>query len=165
MAYRLAHDGRIALTGSEFRSHPHRQAVYNLGEMHQTTEAQLRRRYEHAALLFASGTVWATTSVQRGDTPPLVEFETDTDGDAVPHSLEMAGLTGYAGESELTAAYQAVQQRLVTGDDPLADTADAVYAYGILAQRAMHHVFLESRRVRNSEPTTMHRAGAAHGVL
>lgn len=177
---RKLHEGRIALEGRTnaygrtLTQPPHEKAVFNLCRLYERTESQMHRRFEEAALLYASGAAWAIASVQRGETPAHVTFQTDDDRDAVPNSLVPPRLDNYTGGPALNDAYNEVVNRQgaseyaedLAGRDyvteheagemfrGIADAkglADAAFAYGLLAQRALNYVLLEPRRARASE--------------
>ncbi|MEV6477654.1 hypothetical protein [Streptomyces sp. NPDC051657] len=177
---RQHHEGRIALEGRTnaygrtLTREPHTRALYDLGETYGTAASVLRSRYQEAALLFASGAAWAIRSVHRGEQPPVVAFETDDDGNAVPHAMYTPELDRYAGAAALDAAYDAVRRCMDAGEhiEEMADwgpisehdagqmtragevaggLAAAAYAYGLLAQRALNFVLLEPRRSRERE--------------
>lgn len=149
---------------------PHHAAVFSLGDRYSRLEMQLHQEYEHAAVLYASGAAWAIASVQGGGTPALVLFTADDHGVCTPHRLEIEGLTEqrYAGARQLAAAYEALNVRLAAAgygedlaeQDHLAEhevgalheamdtamgIADAAYAYGLLAERAVHFALLEPK--------------------
>ncbi|MFE7347495.1 hypothetical protein [Streptomyces fimicarius] len=183
MDRRQIHEGRIALQGRvnaygrTLTREPHEKAIYDLGTLYRQAESKLHRCYEEAALLYASGAAWAIASVQRGDTPAVVTFQTDDDGDAVPSRLDIPGLDTYAEGPALDAAYSALVHRMnasdyaedLAGRDHVTDheagemfragdiatgLADAAFAYGLLAQRAVNFVLLEPRRAWHSELAT-----------
>ena len=110
--------------------------------------------------------------VQAGNHPPVVTYQSD--GDAVQHQLHISGLDRYAGGKELDAAYDVLVRCTdasefaedLAGRDYVSDheagqmfraidasdgLADAAYAYGLLAQRALNFVLLEPRRARERE--------------
>ncbi|MFD3654368.1 hypothetical protein [Streptomyces sp. NPDC058620] len=181
---RKLHEGRIALRGLHGRADadyyrtrrtsPHDDAVFGLSDLYSRAETELRHRYDEAAHLFASGAAWAIGSVQGGETPALVEFNTDEDGAPTRHQLSITGLARYAGTGELTAAYDRWYARMgaaehaedLAGRDYVSDheagemhdaigvamgLADSAFAYGLLAQRALNFVLLAPRRARESE--------------
>ncbi|MEV7959325.1 hypothetical protein ACIO6T_41295 [Streptomyces sp. NPDC087532] len=180
MDRRQIHEGRIALQGrvnayGRTRTRePHEKAIYDLGTLYRQAESKLHRCYEEAALLYASGAAWSIATVQDGHTPAVVEFNTDDNGDAVPHRLHIPGLDTYAEGPALDAAYNAVRDCMgaaeyaedLAGRDYVTDheagemfragnaalgLADAAFAYGLLAQRAVNFVLLEPRRAWHSE--------------
>ncbi|MFE4691719.1 hypothetical protein ACFRH6_16870 [Streptomyces sp. NPDC056749] len=177
---RQLHTGRVRLWKTahgpqrSFRRVPHERAVFDIYDLYSKTEQKLHRRYEEAALLFASGCAWAITLVQAGNHPPFVEFNHDVDEAAVPHAMNISGLDRYAGARELAASYDRVTTCMnadehgedLAGRDYVTDheagqmhdaidialgLADAAFAYGLLAQRAVSYVLLEPRRARERE--------------
>ncbi|MFG2589084.1 hypothetical protein [Streptomyces sp. NPDC048438] len=177
---RQLHEGRVRLWDPSrspersFRRAPHERAVFDLYELYSRTEQEVHRRYEEAALLYASGCGWAITLVQAGNHPAFVEFNRDVDEVPVPHAMNISGLDRYAGARELAASYARVSACLaaaeygedLAGRDYVSDheagqmhdavgvalgLADAAFAYGLLAQRAVNYVLLEPRRARERE--------------
>ncbi|MEV7712317.1 hypothetical protein [Streptomyces sp. NPDC088270] len=177
---RKTHEGRIALVGRtnaygrNLTREPHEKALFDLSRLYGTVEAETQARYEETTLLYASGAAWAVRSVQRGDTPALVEFQADDFDDAVPHEMAIPGLGTYAGRKVLDAAHDALVRCAeaseygedLAGRDYVTEheagemfhaiatadgLADAAFAYGLLAQRALNFVLLEPRRARESE--------------
>jgi hypothetical protein len=167
------------------RRAPHDMALSQVLHTFRTAERELQQRYENAALQYASGAAWAIAAVQRGETPPVVEFtEAAPDSDPVLHHLGTSGLDRYAGQRALQAAYADLRARLDAIDyaedlamrDHLADheagamhtaldtaagVADAAYAYGQLAHKALHFVLLGPIRDRERQ-LALARAEAAH---
>ncbi|MEU0761620.1 hypothetical protein ABZ351_18335 [Streptomyces microflavus] len=182
---RRSHEGRIALEGHSARAgadrpllrEPHPDALFALIRLYQEAESEMHRRYEEAALLYASGAVWAVRAIQLGHTPPLVAFQTDQYDNPVQHRLSLTGLTGltnYAGAPALGRAYEQLARRLASADhavhlseqgnladheagelydahDDAMGIADAAFAYGLLAQRSLNWALLEPRRARETE--------------
>ncbi|MFJ8883639.1 hypothetical protein ACIRJR_09515 [Streptomyces sp. NPDC102402] len=181
---RQLHEGHVALRGLHgridadyyrtSRVSPHMKAVFDLYDLYSRTERELHRRYEEAALLYASGAAWAIAVVQGDETPAQVDFNTAEDGTPVLHRLSITGLDRYAGAGELAAAYDQVRNRMDAAEyaGDLADRgelsdhqageldhaigvamglADMAFAYGLLAQRAVSFVLLEPRRARAAE--------------
>ncbi|MFG2671391.1 hypothetical protein [Streptomyces sp. NPDC048445] len=176
---RKAHEGRITLEDQttvygKFRTcETHADALFGLSRLYGDLESEVGRRYEHAACLFASGAAWAIRTVLDGETPARVSFQTE-DGHPVPRSMQIPGLDTYSGGPGLDAAYDAVRRCMdaaecgedLAGRDYVSDheagemfragevaggLAEAAFAYGLLAQRAVNFVLLEPRRARESE--------------
>ncbi|WP_329615040.1 hypothetical protein OG244_19565 [Streptomyces brevispora] len=176
---RKAHEGRITLVDEttvygKFRSHePHADALFGLSRLYGDLESVTGRRYEEAALLYASGAAWAIREVLTGETPTRVGFVTE-DRLPVPRSMQIPGLLTYSEGPALDAAYDAVRRCMdvseygedLAGRDYVTDheagemfragdvaggLADAAYAYGLLAQRAVNFALLEPRRLWHSE--------------
>lgn len=171
---RIALEGRVNAYGRTLTREPHTKVIYDLGSVYRQAEGRMHGRYEEAALLYASGAAWAIRSVQSGNTPALVAFQTDDDGDAVPNLMEIPGLDTYEGGPALDAAYDAMVRCAgaceyaedLAGRDHVTEheanemfrerdvadgLADAAFAYGLLAQRAVSFVLLEPRRARERE--------------
>lgn len=176
---RKAHEGRITLVDQttvygRFRTHEtHADALFELSRLYGDLEAKVGRRYEEAALLYASGAAWAIREVLTGETPTRVGFVTE-DRLPVPRSMQIPGLDTYSGGPGLDAAYDAVRRCMeaaeygedLAGRDYVSDheagemfragdvargLAEAAFAYGLLAQRALNFVLLEPRRTHESE--------------
>ncbi|MFE2600155.1 hypothetical protein ACFXCZ_27310 [Streptomyces sp. NPDC059396] len=120
---RVTHDERIVLRGTKALyggpclRRPHGKALSDLSRVYSDHKRAMYRRYERAALLYASGCVWAITSIQRGDTPGLVEFNTNSDRQPVPYSgLDIPGLVDYDQGPQLDAAYDDLMRRLHAAD-------------------------------------------------
>ncbi|MFC8859298.1 hypothetical protein [[Kitasatospora] papulosa] len=173
-AGRMALEGRTNAYGRTLTRAPHEDAASVLSRLYSTAESKAHRYYEGAALLYASGAAWAIRSVQSGNTPALVTFQIDDHGDPIPHALNIPGLDTYAGGPALDAAYDKVRDCLdaaghaedLAGRDYVADheasemfragdiasgLAEAAFAYGLLAQRAVSYVLLEPRRAHERE--------------
>ncbi|WP_335936658.1 hypothetical protein [Streptomyces sp. PTD5-9] len=175
---RVALRGQSGRTGDSYyrtrRTAPHEKAVFDLGTLYRQATADMHHRYEDAALLYASGAAWTIATVQNGHTPAVVEFNTDGTGAPVPHRLHIPGLDTYAEGPALDAAYKTVRDCMAAADyaedvagrdyvtdheagemfragDAAAGLADAAFAYGLLAQRAVNFVLLEPRRARERE--------------
>ncbi|OKK06439.1 hypothetical protein AMK26_10500 [Streptomyces sp. CB03234] len=178
---RRIHDGVIGICRrlndrGDTRHHrraPHFHALSLISDAYRRAERELQQRYEDAALLYASGAAWAIASVQRSETPPVVEF-TEADGQLAHHGLEISGLDRYAGAHALRVAYQDLAVKLGAAGyaedlaareyladheagelhaalDDAAGIADAAYAYGQLAHKALHFVLLEPIRDRERQ--------------
>lgn len=175
---RHVHEGRVRPTRDDGRREgsraPHEWALFNIHDLYSHTERELRRRYEEAALLYASGAAWAIAAVQGDETPALVEFDVTEDNTLVPHQLSITGLARWTGAEALAAAYDQVRTRMgaaeyaedLAGRDYVSDyeagemhgamdvamgLADAAFAYGLLAQRAVNFVLLDPRRAYERE--------------
>ncbi|MFF3034646.1 hypothetical protein ACFVS7_27005 [Streptomyces rubiginosohelvolus] len=177
---RVTHEGQITLAGRtnawghDSTRTPHAQALSVLHRLYSTVESETQGHYEEAALLYASGAAWAIRAVQRGEQPPRVVFQVDDHGEPGPHATEIPGLDTYADGPALDAAYnallrcaQAAEYGEELGDrEPVSDheagemhrawaeasgMAEAAYAYGLAAQRALNFVLVEPRRARERE--------------
>ncbi|MCX4504295.1 hypothetical protein [Streptomyces anulatus] len=184
---RMTHEGRIGLEGptagygrASTRS-PHGQALTVLHRLYGTVESETAGRYEEAALLYASGAAWAVRAVQRGERPPVVVFRVDDHGDPAPHSMDVPGLDTWVDGPALDAAYNTLRRCMDAAEygEDLADRdyvsdheagemhralgeagglADAAFAYGLLAQRAVSFSLITARRARESELAQAHAA-------
>ncbi|MFD6587297.1 hypothetical protein ACFWED_10490 [Streptomyces anulatus] len=183
---RMTHEGRIGLEGpagcgrASTRS-PHGQALTVLHRLYGTVESETAGHYEEAALLYASGAAWAVRAVQRGERPPVVVFRVDDHGAPAPRALHVPNLDNYAERPALEAAYRAVSLCMDAAEygEDLADRdyvsdheagemhralgeagglADAAFAYGLLAQRAVSFSLITARRARESELAQAHAA-------
>ncbi|MFJ8760801.1 hypothetical protein [Streptomyces cyaneofuscatus] len=177
---RRHHEGRIALEGRTnaygrtLTREPHERALYDLCDTYGKAAAVMRSRYQEAALLYASGTSWAIRSVLRGEHPPVVAFQTDGDGDLVPHAMYTPELDRYSGAADLNAAYDAVRRcmdadeygeelagrdyvteheagEMFHAHDIAAGLPQAAFALGLLLQRALNWSLLEPRRAHALE--------------
>ncbi|WP_406365204.1 hypothetical protein [Streptomyces sp. NBC_00645] len=147
---------------------PHANAVFDLASTYGKLTSSFLERFEHAALLYASGAAWAIRYVQQGHNPNGVLFQTSDTGRLVPGALEITGLDRYSEQAHVAAAYEAVAGCLdasrygeeLAEEDYLADhqasamhdawqhaegTGPAAYAYGLLAERALRYVLLPAR--------------------
>ncbi|MEU0309747.1 hypothetical protein [Streptomyces cyaneofuscatus] len=178
---RKIHEGRIKVSGPDIwgtpgrigRREPHANALAVLDRLYGSLLSEIEERYDQAALIYASGTAWAVRAVQRGEQPAHVTLVADRDV-LVPPPLEIPGLDTWSDGPALDAAYnalvrctEAAEYGEELGDqdyisDHAADEltrahavasgmADASYAYGLLAQRALNFVLLEPRRARERE--------------
>ncbi|MEU5284158.1 hypothetical protein AB0G97_09075 [Streptomyces sp. NPDC020755] len=176
---RVTHEGRIGLEcpstarRASTRS-PHGRALTVLHRLYGTVESETQGHYEEAALLYASGAAWAVRAVQRGERPPHVVFRVDDHGDPAPHSLDIPGLDTWVDGPALDAAYTTLRRCMdaaeygedLAGRDYVSDheagemhralgearsMADAAFAYGLLAQRAVSFSLITARRARETE--------------
>jgi len=177
---RVTHEGQITLAarpdvhGRVSTRTPHGQALIVLHRLYSTLETETQGRYEEAALLYASGTAWAIRAVLRGETPPTAVFQTTDHGHLAPPALEIPGLETWVDGPALDAAYDAVLRcteaaehseqmadwgpvsepeagTIVRAETVAAGLADACFAYGLLAQRALAFALIEPRRARERE--------------
>ncbi|MFJ5105187.1 hypothetical protein [Streptomyces sp. NPDC088554] len=154
---RQIHPGKILLHGRSFDGSLPREP-HDLACIYGDHEGEMRRRYQHAALLYATGTAWAIATVQHGGSPARVEFGMGSDGRPVHHRLGttiLAALTEarFAGAPALTAAHDTLIRLVGASEVTERDTSDifntaheargigdAAYAYGRLAQSALYFV-------------------------
>lgn len=172
---RTLHEGKIAVHGPEARGWdakprkrgPHEHAVFDLQKIYMEHRFLTRRKYEHAALLFASGAAWAIAQVQAGEQPERVLFPLDEDRWPVPGRYDIDGLGNYVNAGKIAAAYEQVLRmdqaaeyaEEIAGRDDHEVTErdagdmfeagaiaqglpDAAYAYGRLAEGALAFVLL-----------------------
>ncbi|WP_067171125.1 hypothetical protein [Microtetraspora niveoalba] len=150
---------------------PHAKAVLEVERIHREHTDKLHGLYETAALLYASGAASAIRLVQAGETPARPVLPLNNDRRLEWGGLEIKGLAEarYAGAEKLAAAYTTLSRLLdlrgyseeLASQDYLADhevgemddasaeaegIADAAYAYGRLAEQAVHFVLIEPRR-------------------
>lgn len=176
---RKAHEGRVTLEArttvynNPLTHEVHADGLFGLRRLYGDLESEIGRRYEEASLLFASGAAWAIRTVLDGGTPAHVSFQTGASS-YVPRGMQIPGLDTYSGGPGLDAAYEAVLRCMhaaeygedLAGRDYVSDheagemfragevamgLADAAFAYGLLAQRAVNFVLLEPRRAHESE--------------
>ncbi len=177
---RMTHEGQVTLAGRlnawghDSKRTPHSQALSVLHRLYGNLESETQRHYEQAALLYASGAAWAVRAILRGEQPARVVFQVDDQGEPGPHALEIPGLDTYAEGPALDATYNTLvrcMQAAEYGEDlagrdyvseheagemhkanAVADgTADAAFAYGLTAQRAVSFALIGPRRARESE--------------
>lgn len=184
---RMTHEGRIALEGRTnahgrtYTQSPHGQALSVLSSLYSATASKTQYRYEEAALLYASGAAWAVRAVLDGGKPPVVAFQVDSHGDPAPHSMDIPGLDTWVDGPALDAAYNTLRRCMDAAEygEDLADRdyvsdheagemhralgearnlADAAFAYGLLAQRAVSFSLITARRARETELAQAHAA-------
>lgn len=153
---------------------PHGRALTDILHRYCDLRDDLHQAYEEAALLYASGAVWALHAVQTGHAPAAVHVAVDEDGALAPGPLEVAGVDGYdhTTREQLAAAYlqlsqcqsarwiaeefgaqptvteaEAAEERQAWG--VAAGIADAAYAYGQLVERAAAQVIGQARHPRH----------------
>jgi hypothetical protein len=190
---RVLHEGKITgqpgagTRGWESRRtsrEPHPDAVFALQKIYLDLGFTTRRRYEDAAMLYASGAAWAIARVQAGETPTRVTFALDAERLLVPGPCAVDGLGRYAEAGRIAAAYERLISLQIAGDhaeelagrDYIADheasemfdaaqaaegLADAAYAFGLLAERAVGYVLLEPRRKHGEELARVREAAGA----
>ncbi|MEU8196370.1 hypothetical protein AB0C10_21540 [Microbispora amethystogenes] len=146
---------------------PHGRAVFEVSSLNQHHADELKSRYEDAALRYASGAASAIRMVQAGETParPVLPLNAERRLEWGGLEIEVPAEARYAGAEKLTAAYATLSHLLgqrqyaedLSAQEYLADheagwmhdawheaegIADAAYAYGCLAHRAVHFVLL-----------------------
>ncbi len=153
-------DGSVSVPATTEFVLPHDEALWHLGEAYRTLDSRLRGLYENTALAYAHGTAEAVQAVLHGDCPRYVHlghrdgWYAPADG-ALPDLRE--GLGTWVCTRQLAELRLAVQQRQLAGnrtDDGSAlstDLADRAFAYGELAERALHFLLLAARSNRTPE--------------
>lgn len=166
---RLA-DGRVSAmshTRPLIPSRPHDSAVVTIGRLYGTLILDLRDGYRQAALLYAYGAAWALRQILDGETPTLVEVLHDPAGQPIVEPrprLDDLTLTRWTERGQFLAAERALvecERALDAGDelaersyladheaadmhrawDAASGLADAAYAYGMAAERAVQFAF------------------------
>ncbi|MDW6061341.1 hypothetical protein SAZ11_29155 [Streptomyces sp. FXJ1.4098] len=164
-------DGR-ALGGVPFR--PHDAVLFTIGKALMEQANKLRTLYTQAAKGYAYGTAWAILRVLEGQQPDAVQLGRNNDGGyvvpagACPAPVLMPGLERWSGykqfvqvharwaiceEADVHAAYLDAQPQLSDHEagelheaiDTATGAPDAAYAYGQLAESALHFALLEPR--------------------
>ncbi|MBZ6259727.1 hypothetical protein KVH22_29870 [Streptomyces olivaceus] len=150
---------------------PHASASFALRRAAMNHMHHLGAEYRHTAMLFATGAAWAVRAVHAGEQHDRVVFAVDdTDRrDLIPGSTHLPfaeALEGrYSGVGKLRTAHDRLTDCLLAGEqaEDIADQAyvadheasqmfdlavvaeglaDAAYAYGLLAERALQFVLL-----------------------
>ncbi|WP_411090825.1 hypothetical protein [Streptomyces sp. 049-1] len=170
---------------------PHVSASFALRRAAMNHMHHLGGEYRHTAMLFASGAAWAVRKVHLGERHDQVVFVVDdTDRrDLTPGSTVIPdqALDRYSGASQLRAAHDRLTDCLLAGEhaEDIADQAyvadheasqmfdlgviaeglaDAAYAYGLLAERALQYVLLgpkQAHRDRLAEERAAQEQAAA----
>ncbi|NUP19850.1 MAG: hypothetical protein HOZ81_27980 [Streptomyces sp.] len=172
---RNLHEGKILVHAPAARgwdskprkSGPHEHAVFDLQKIYMEHRFLTRRRYEHAAMLFASGAARAIVQVQAGEKPDRVLFPLDADRTPVVGGYKISDLGNYVNAKKIAAAYEQVlrmdqaaeyAEEIAGREDhevserdagDMFEAAafaeglpDAAYAYGRLAEGALSFVLL-----------------------
>nr|WSX78219.1 hypothetical protein OH826_32865 [Streptomyces sp. NBC_00899] len=133
--------GLVTTPGAE-PARPHDEALWQLSDLYMVLEHHTAELYENAALGYAHGSAGAVQALLRNDRPRHVELPRDRAGHYVLDPADLPdlsqSLTAAAGTRELAD----LRTRLLVcaqADDP-ADLANAAYAYGECAERALHHL-------------------------
>lgn len=172
---RTLHEGKILVHGPAARgwdaqprkTGPHEHAVFDLQKIYMEHRFLTRRRYEHAAMLFASGAARAIAQVQAGEQPERVTFALDADRTPVVGGYAIGDLGNYVNAKKISTAYAQVlrmdqaaeyaeeiagrEDHEVTERDAndmfeagafAEGLPEAAYAYGRLAEGALAFVLL-----------------------
>jgi hypothetical protein len=153
---------------------PHATAVFDLHRLQMDHRWTIRRHYEDAALLYASGAAWAIRQVRDGGTPGRVEFDMDAERRLQPGLCMIPDLGSYAGNRALEVAGTELSRLEVSRDaaeDLAGQTyvsdheasemttasiaaeglADAAYRFGELAEPALRYVLIGARQRHEAE--------------
>ncbi|MEW2548887.1 hypothetical protein AB0910_24470 [Streptomyces sp. NPDC047002] len=168
--------GSVAVRGAQHAVRPHDDALWRLGELHETLRYQAEALYENAAQAYAYGASEAIRAVRDGACPSSPELGRRDGLYVLPdHPLpelsdELAQWTGAAG---LAALRQHITERQAArcaereyaffedlADQEAAEIAaalrsaaglaDSAYAYGESAEVALHFVLLSGPRAGGS---------------
>lgn len=144
--------GLLAVPGTD-PVRPHDEALWQLSDLYMVLEHHTRDLYENAALGYAYGTAYALTAVLRSEHPRHVELPRDRAGhyllpdDGLPDLSQ--SVSQRAGGRELTdLRAQLLECERIRDAEPddsspsefTVDLADAAYAYGQCAERALRHL-------------------------
>ncbi|MER7833509.1 hypothetical protein [Streptomyces sp. NPDC095602] len=164
------HDGRVSTAYGRQSHEPHLAALSRLVSLYGQVEGETGRMYEEAALLYASGALWAVRAVLAGQTPRAVEFAQGPDGALLRHPLTLPELDPRYGRGHrLTAAHEdlvtrnvalTVAEDLAARDDrtdhedyelgvvldSARGLADAAHRCGVEAECALRFVLIGPRR-------------------
>ncbi|MFF2651694.1 hypothetical protein [Streptomyces sp. NPDC058045] len=163
--------GSVHVVGRHYLP-PHDNALWTLRELHAATERRTKEFYENTALAYAYGAAAATTAVLDGECPCHLTFERRDlsyvlDGATLPEDLP-AALGDWPDGPNLAALREIVTEHLrarqavrelsfyedlsdcadaefAEASEYAAGLADAAYAYGAAAERALQFVLLSGR--------------------
>ncbi|MFF9339293.1 hypothetical protein ACF1CG_05910 [Streptomyces sp. NPDC014773] len=173
-------DGEITVPGRLSPSRPHDRAVMGIGQGLQKCRDRMERLHTDAALGYAYGTAWAILRVLDGQEPPRIELGLTAEGhltipaELAPIPPAIEGLDRWCDNAKFAKARQRWWECDSAGEyaDSLADRdyladheayemdqaygearglADAAYAYGVLAESALHYALL-GPRARHTRP-------------
>jgi hypothetical protein len=133
--------GLVTTPGAE-PVRPHDEALWQLSDLYMVLEHHTAELYENAALGYAHGTATALRAVLGNDRPRHVELPRDRNGHYLLDPSDLPdlsqSLTTEAGTRELTDLRTRLLAR--AQDNDTAGLANAAYAYGECAERALHHL-------------------------
>lgn len=138
--------GLVTTPGTE-PVRPHDDALWQLSDLYMVLEHHTAELYENAALGYAHGTATAIQAVLRNNRPRHVELPRDRAGHHVLDPADLPdlsqSLTTAAGALELAD----LRTRLLAcaQEDDAAALANAAYAYGECAERALHHLIRHAK--------------------
>ncbi|MFI8404381.1 hypothetical protein ACIGG5_29570 [Streptomyces sp. NPDC085463] len=173
-------DGEISVPGRFSPSRPHDRAVMGIGKALQECRDRMERLYTDAALSYAYGAAWAILRVLDGQEPPRIELGLTAEGhltipgELAPIPPTIKGLDRWRDNAKFEKARQRWWECDSAGEyadslsdqDYLADheayemdqaygeargLADAAYAYGVLAESALHYSLLGARARRAAQ--------------
>ncbi|MGA4978075.1 hypothetical protein [Streptomyces cinereoruber] len=172
-------DGEIAIPGRFSPIRPHDQAIVRIRTVLRDYETGLECLYMRHALSYAYGTAWAILRVLDGQEPSRVELGLTAEGhltipaELAPLPPAIEGLDRWRDNAKFEKARQRWWECNSAGEyassldkqDYLADheayemhqayaeargTADAAYAYGVLAESALRYALLGARARRTN---------------
>ncbi|WP_435057533.1 hypothetical protein [Streptomyces sp. bgisy060] len=171
-------DGEITVPGSFTPPRPHDRAVMGIGQALQECRNRMESLSTDAALSYAYGTAWAILLVLDGQEPPRVELGLTAEGhltipaELAPIPPAIKGLDRWCDNARFDKARQRWWECDSAGEyaDALSDQeyladheatemhqayaearglTDAAYAYGVLAESALHYALLGTRARHN----------------
>ncbi|MGW4050758.1 hypothetical protein ACWENA_07985 [Streptomyces sp. NPDC004779] len=171
-------DGEITVPGLFTPPRPHDRAVMGIGKALQECRDRMERLSTDAALSYAYGAAWAILRVLDGQEPPRVELGLTAEGHLtipselapVPPAIE--GLDRWCDNARFAKARErwwecdsasefanSLSDREYLADHEATEMhqayaearglADAAYAYGVLAESALHYALLGARARHN----------------
>ncbi|MFB8046953.1 hypothetical protein ACFC8F_37305 [Streptomyces hydrogenans] len=167
-------DGEITLTGRHAPHRPHDRAVMGIGKALQECRDRMASLYTEAALSYAYGTAWAIQHVLDSQEPPRGELARTPEGHLIlptglaPVPPQFDGLERWCDHDRFeqarrrweTCDYALAYADELADQDYLADhqaygdahgLTDAAYAYGVLAESALHYSLLGAH-ARHTHP-------------
>jgi len=166
-------DGSVSIPDRSEFVRPHEAALWQLGEAHKELNDRTYELYENAALAYAYGTGDVVLAIALGGRPQYIQLGCH-DGLYVQHCGALNNLSHalgeWAGTPRLAEIADELHQRQIESrwledlpaldyePDTLADTAefaaglaDTAYAYGEMAERALHFLLLSNKTDRTPE--------------
>ncbi|MET9099995.1 hypothetical protein [Streptomyces antibioticus] len=156
-------NGKVTITSAgRGEQEPHLAALNRIGDVLSEARDQLERLYTNAAEAYAHGAQWAAREVLLGKEPAHVELYVGENGlYRVPEYVPVLPVEKFSNGKALEAARRRYERCLVAGYeaegigsqeyvsdhdagvmhealDIAAGLADAAYAYGVLAEGAVH---------------------------
>ncbi|MYV56477.1 hypothetical protein [Streptomyces sp. SID3212] len=136
---------------------PHSTALFHLGDLYRRTEDTLRERFEEASRHYAYGAVWAVRQlVVEGEMPPLVcppahlgempelNWNKASALAAARARVTVCSLAAEYGEELMGREYVSDHEagQMTDALDAAVGIGEALYAYGQLAEAAVHFALL-----------------------